>query len=523
MPLTLTSAEYTHPDYDAWEPKRKVARRHYKADVEELAEADLIRREQGESYKQFDERKKTADYFPAYATVVDAYAGQIRQAEDEVQRTWSDPEVDGGLSDEFVSQMEDDTDGTGTNWLSMRQDAIITAINEHTVWGIVEGPRYENGEQVTGSQVRVISPEAVLDWDSDYKGLVWVKVKHQAVARDGPFDKPETRDRWTIYYRDGYEVYEKQRDETGKVSVVVLADEQGNERRPYGRSRDGGDNGFRFQSRHKKAGALPIFCVKLKLNRYVGYTLAQKNKSLFNKQSERDNILRVANTPKLIYVGTTDELLELQKKQKDANQAPNVWSLRPDATNEHYYMAPPTEPAEIATEVLEGDVERFFVSAFQFYENSVRGSQKTATEIDQDASRGEWSFLNTVATTIDEFERAAMWRLEQIVLPGQEEQWGQATVTTPKKFKPIDAGARAKELAERYFGKHPVPLGPKGEKSAAKEIADLDGIEYDEDELLNDRKGAQAADALRRRRQQLAAQADERALAAEEQINGEVE
>ena len=464
-----------HPDYQEREPRRQVARVHYEANPNKLLTAKYLQqRAQGESEKQFKERLKTSDYFPAFAIVADDYTGRIKAAEEKVARSWQNEDQEEGLgstSDKntLAGQLWTDIDGRGKNYLTMRYEAAGTMIVEDEVWAIVEGkPRDENGVAVGNPYVREISPSAVLDWSEDARGrLKWVKVKHSADVRGGWKEEHDRRQRYTIYTREGYEVWEKREDKEGNVEAKLITPMTSYGPNPYWRSPD------------RNAKVLPVFRVKMPMKRYVGHILAHKNNVIFNKESERDNILRVANTPKGVYAGDLQGFVEQMKKNKLGT---NTWQLDPDASQKHYYMAPPVKSAEISTAVLQDKVESFFVSAFQFYEDAVAGKQKTATEIQQDAAAEE-SFLNTVSTALDEFESEIGKRLEQIAFPDNPDLWGQFSVTSPQDFNPVDPESEADKLMRRYFDRGPVPVGATGRANVAKKIADLDDVDYDEEEL----------------------------------------
>jgi hypothetical protein len=306
-----------------------------------------------------------------------------------------------------------------------------------------------------------------MDWiEDDFGNPVQVKVRHEADTRRSVDQEPEKVTRYTVYDVDGYEVFEETKE--GEAASVS------------GRQRYGGEDGqpFRYWSDASRAQPiLPIWRTRLSLRRLPAEILAAKNGAIFNQMSERDNLLRVANTPVRV-LATNEPLEDIEKRIKAGF---NTLVLDPSASQAHYYMAPGIESAQIATEVLAKKLEEFFVSGFRSYENSIRGRQKTATEVDQE-SAGERGFLSLLAGATDEFEMAAGMRLEQIEQPENPSNWGQFYVERSRDFKPADAQAEADRMVMRYFT-GPVPIGAAGRVDAAKRIAESDGLTVDEAEI----------------------------------------
>lgn len=459
------------PYYQKMTPVWSSIMAHYEASPGTLKGPAFIKqRYQGESDRQFQERMETSDYPPLFATVVDEYLGRFSANEAQTARIWQEEGTADGLGDVDepgtpAYRLWNNLDGRGGNWTTTIEDAAVLLLTVKEVWGIAEGVvRDGDGNVIGGSRARIIEPWAVYDVLEDANGNpIEVKVAHKVDARTSIMEEPKPRQRFTIYRTDGYEVYE--------------ADDKGEEYQVKPFTPYGGEDGTPFVYRIDGRPVLPLWRTELSLRRCPGEILADRNNAIFNQESQRDNILRIGNTPTRVIV--TDDLESFTKLIKEGGG--NTLQLHPEAKNQHYYMAPQPESAQIATEVLTKKVESFFASAFRSYENSVRGRQKTATEVDSESAAGR-GFLSVLATAIDEFEMNMARRLEQIENPDRPDAWGQFYVTRNKSFKPIDEQESAERLTRRYFD-GPVPVGPSGRASAAMKIADADGLEYTEDEV----------------------------------------
>src|SRR5690606_1241038 len=133
----------------------------------------------------------------------------------------------------------------------------------------------------------------VLGWGgSAEKGTSWVKVKHDVVEWEDPRAEPKKVTRYRIYRLGGYQDWIQ--DEKGTpVQDGPFRRYGGSEQEPFVFYRSG-----EAARRRQAAGRiLPIFRVRLPMRRYVASILAGKNGVVFNMESERDNLLRIANTP----------------------------------------------------------------------------------------------------------------------------------------------------------------------------------------------------------------------------------
>ena len=445
---------------EAW----SIAWTHYEADFRKLRTSKyLIKRVQGESQEQFDERLLTSDYLPLFGTAVDSLVGRLMAAEP-IHREFSREGEKTSLGkidadDTPAYSIWRDVDGRGTNYLMMLEDLAIRVTVFNEMWVYVRGPWKDKKSGVEHqATVTLIEPAAIVNLLEDENGNpIDVLVKGSREGRTTIEDPYGTQD---VYWRFTLDWTQE---------IVVSKDENGQPVYTDGPKVPYGDSGFSFyKSKRKQQKILPIFKVQLPLRRMVGYILAEKNGVLYNQESERDNILRIACTPMFVFVGSD---AQFDKAGEDRKKGNNALQLDPQAARQHYFAAPPEGPADLRTKVLRDKIADFFVSAFRFYEDSIRGKQKTATEVGQDASSGEGSFLNTLAATMDEAEAGIMLRLEQAYYPSNVNAWGQFHVERPRKFDSISPREEADKLADMIFGKYPIPVGKTGRVNAIKQIA----------------------------------------------------
>ncbi len=75
------------------------------------------------------------------------------------------------------------------------------------------------------------------------------------------------------------------------------------------------------------------------------------------------------------------------------------------------------------------------------------------------------------------------YRLEQQQFSKDRNAWFQAFVERSEDFIPIDVNQQLESMRGRYFGENAVPIGPTALAAVAKKIAELDGVQFDEEEL----------------------------------------
>ena len=520
--ITKATARNTMSDFDwlthrsayhqkmapIWESTMTV----YRACLRELRdEKYLIQRESGEDRHQFRERLKLADFQPLFALVVDTYVGRVMESEQTITRRFQDEGASDGLGEisdksTLAGKLWHGADGANLNYLTMLEDVAVLLLALKETWGIVQGVKRNDKGVVSGyPHIRVLEPWAIHDVVMDGPNPVEAKVFHRLDLRKSLKKEPSPVERYTLYMVDGFEVWEVSKN-SGEDHRIV------EQFRPYGVVDGKKFKYYRDEERRSGDEILPLFRTKLPLRRNPGETMADKNLVIFNNESERDNIIRVANTPKAQFVGDFKRFGEFLK-ENDAGS--NVWPLAPDASREHKFLAPAMDSAEIATKVLLQKFETFMLTAFRYYEDSVRGKQKTATEVEQDSS-AENSILSVTATGLDEFENAGGMRIEQAQFPNDPGKWGQFYVEREKKFKPINEREETDAIMKRYFSADGPVLTRDAEVALTKRSYNEDGFSIDDEQIeaeVDARRADRDADRTRKqnetKRSQTLLEADE--------------
>jgi hypothetical protein len=454
--------DYKHPDFAALCARWVFTTDYYTGDVADTTrvKAYLVKRQQGESLKAYEERCQLADYTNHFATVVDSLAGMLFGVESDASRTYL-REGKGLLGSEedpgsVVNQLKVDADGRGNGMATVLKTLCTELITLHRAWLVVDTDAKGN------PLVRVFPATAVPNWVCDASGnLVEVLVKEESDLRQGIQAKPEPTCRYTVFSLGGWQKWETDRN----GNPVQVQGEYGSGAYSYVDQR-----GF---------PALPIFKVELPLRRMVGWQLARKAHVIFNKESERDWLLRVCNTPKLNIVATDDEFATIKKELADGG---NAIQNNPQHTGQHAYIAPASGPAEISTKVLENKRDEFYVTGFREYGDAAR--ERTATEVRQDVGAGVAAFLQLLKSAMDDGENGVLWRLEQLLNPGAKDQHFIAHVERSDDFVPVDVNMAIERTRSRFFGENAIiPMGRRAQIAAARRIAEWEGIEVTEEEV----------------------------------------
>ena len=450
-----------HPEYSVNISRWRFADDMYTGEALDAGKVAsyLVRKNQAERGPAFEERCKLADLTPHFSVLVDSLAGMLFSVEEKATRQFSD-EHGNGLGDPedvntIIGRLYQDVDGRGNGWPTMWRDAAIRLIHTHKIWIFTDSV-----DEL--SRVRIIPPTSVPNWIYDDLGLKEVLVKESVDQRKGLESRGGFGERWVQFTREGWQRWRKETDEEGNVKAI----------------KDGEPGFYEYWSPDGKP-ILPIFEVKLPMRRQVGWLMAKKANAMFNKESERDTLIRSGNFAILNLVADDDLFTKLLAQLKSGTRA---LQNKPENTQLHTFIAPDGAPAEISTKVLEQKREEFYITGFREYGDAAK--ERTATEVRQDVSHGVGAFLQHLKTAVDDAENGALWRIEQIEYPSERSKWGLATVVRSDDFSAIDPQAIASKLAERYFGKdRNVPIGKSGLLSIAKKISSMDGFAVDDLEL----------------------------------------
>lgn len=452
--------EYRHPEWknnrDGW----LFSYAHYTGDLLHPNKLPyfLIKRHIGEADEAYEERAKLADYTPHFGAVVDSLAGLLFQVEDRAKRKFGREGTTDGLGEQddpetIIGRLWPDVDGAGTNYLTFWKTLAIDLIIYHLTWVMVD-------TDATGkfAQLKCWPAMNVVNWRYEGQRLVEVLVEESADTRGSIKEDPKPARRYILFEPGRWTRFRQEKEQ----AVLV----------------DTGEHSFVDSTGNQ---VLPIFPVRLPIKRNVGWVLARKANAIFNKESERDHILRNANFPLLNLMANDNQFDALVQKLKAGYRVlQNDPAMRGKA---HHFIAPSAESAKVATEVLQRKVDEFWITAFREYSDAAQ-ERVTATEIRQDVAAGVGAFLQMLKAGVDEAENQALFRIAQIELPNSKGQWFVNTVERSDDFVPLDIQSEIDRLKNRYFGEtSTVPTGRTGKVAAARKIAEWDGVTVDDDEL----------------------------------------
>ena len=446
-----TWLDYRHPEWQKNHVKWCYARDVYTGEVLDAAKIRdyLIRKGTGETEAAYNERVALADFTSHFGLCADALAGMLFHVEDDATRVFGDL----GAKDDpssVIGKLYSNTDGKKTGYATIWKQLGIELVITHCHWQMVDVVK-------GAARVKLIEPERVVDWLEDEAGLASVRICEEVTSRTSLEQEPEVTTQYLVITREGWQRY-KETKAGDKKTVQTVG--------PAGTHRYEDAAGQR---------QLPIFPVVLPLRRNVGYPLAKKNVAIFNKESERDSLLRSSNFPKMI-VPAMDEGFAAVKKLVD--QGSFLLQDDPSAAKTIDFRAPPTASVEIATKVLDQKVEQFYKTFFREYSDTAQ--EKTATEVRQDVASGVGAFLQMLKAGLDDAENETLWRLEQAVFPNDRTKWFKARVERDDNFQPLNVDEEIERLRVRYFGQTtPVPAGRTALVEVLRQIAAWDGIAFD--------------------------------------------
>lgn len=451
---------HQHPEYERNAGRWKFTQEAYTGD---LLDSDritnyLVQKSQSESVDAYKERCNLADYTGHFSTLVDELAGMIFAVESKANRIFEDEEGNGlgnpENTESVMGRLYQDADGRGNGWLTLFKQIAIELIHSFKCWIICDSTS-------DTPLIRMFPALSVSNWRYDSLGLAEVVVKEQADIRKSIQEGPGLEDRFVVYTREGWKRYKILTAQNGDESEMILDE----------------DTYIRGFEAPDRAPALPIYPISLPMPRPIGWLMAKKAVAMFNRESERDNLLRVANFP-FLNIFAEDELYnsicDAIKKGTKALQNP------PDGKG-HAFIAPDPGPATVATDVLKRKVEEFYITGFREYGDAAR--QKTATEVRHEVAAGVGSFLQMLKAALDDAENGALWRVAQIEFD-ERAKWFVGRVERSEDFAIEDPQQVAKRLTERYMGKdRPLPVGKTGIESLVRQLAAADGITLDDAEM----------------------------------------
>ena len=421
---------------------------------------------QRESEDAYKERLKLIDPAVYYGTAIDSMIGILSASEAKAQRTFS---KDGqGLGDpkdptSKAWNLLNNVDGNGGSYMSLPKKAGTKLATKLCLYGLVEGVvRNADGEVIGGSTIKILDPDSVVNKIERNGRLIACRVIEHRDERYSLDDKPELVKCYTDYTLEGW-----RRFKTGEGGYEELE--------------TGDYKYYATVERNENDLILPIFKIELMLDRPVGYIWAKKCIAIANAESQLDHAHRNVSFQLFKFVGSNTQYKEGIQSLSNGS---NIIRQEPESKNEHDFIAPSSEFFEAAEARIKERIVRFFHGMFKDYGDAAQ--DKTATEIRLESQTGIESFLTYLATALDEFENNALFRYSQAELPDQPQYWGDARVSRPLDFTPVDVDAIAEKLSNRYItGMNTVPTDSETLASILAEIFKSDGINAPDQSVLN--------------------------------------
>lgn len=455
--------DYEHPTFTQFAPRWAYAKDLYSGEVLDAGKicAYLIRKQTAEALPAFEERVALADYTNHFGTVVDSLIGMLFAVEADANRVTM-TEKQSGLGDleedgSIAYRLWDNADGNGIGWLTFWKQVAIEAMLTQLCWVLVD-------TDVQGNAIVKLFPAlSVTNWLYTDGVLTEVLVKEAVDGRLTLGDDPGDAklEQWIKFTLSGWERWQKNKD--GEPIRVVGESSEGT---------------YTYEDAQGQS-VLPIYPVLLPFDRLVGWSLARKANVIFNKESERDALLRSSGFPRLKLAANDNQY---DKMKKDIAAGSNLLQDDPSTTKTHDYIAPPTDSAAIMNETLARKVEEFYVTAFREYGDAAK--ERTATEVRQDVASGVGAFLNLLRDAIDDAENNAFYRVAQTEMPTERGNWFVSRVERSDDFIPPDLNTIINKQRDRYFGKEGViPIGRTALINLSKQAAAWDGLAFDENEI----------------------------------------
>ena len=423
-----------------------------------------------EPAEDYDDRLLMLNPPTEFPFLVDSFSGMIEAGDRNTRLTLAEEGSEEGFGDvdnedSLGAKLLKNVDGSGTNWSPFWSQFDNRLIRYFEMWVLVEGiiTDPDTGETVKDPHVRLVDPIDVTNTYYRNGKLEAVTVEHVVDGRRSIRDKRSSVKRWTVYELDGWSLYEEIKRDGEKH--VILIDE-------------GVYDYYETKERTTARRCLPIFKVRLPMDRFVSYQAARRQNSMLNKESERDAAVRNGNLARLAIVGSTGFYESIMEY---ADKGYKIIRHDPENSTPHYYIAPPSDPPRLATEIVAGERENFFVTNFRDYANAAK--EKTATEIKSDNRAGKEAFLYLVATAKTEAQNRALWLLEQANFPDKPAIWGRAKIHRDPDFSLVTGKELIDTILDKVIGDRKIPVGPTGMNQASKMVLDYFGLEYDDTEV----------------------------------------
>ncbi len=452
-----------HRDYGALEGRMTYAWDVYTGEYADPGRVSryLVQRKQGEADPAFAERKALADPAQDFASVVDSLSGMLFAAEEKTARRWAEEGSVAGFGDpedraSTARRILTSIDGRGTNLETMLKRAAVRLGVMHRVFGLVDGALVEGERRTKEVTGHIVDARDVVNWREEGGRLVEALVRDALDQRASIFDAFDEAEYYTLYTLEGWQRLKKDGD-------VLM------------QTGDGAEYAY-FTDSTRSARMLPLFMVEMPLPRPVGYLLARKCVSLFNTESELDNLLRLACMPRFGVDTGESGVVDFEQIRADIAAG---YAIIEGAG--HQYIAPPSEPAAVRMERLRQKRQDFYAAGFREYGDAAK--EATATERRQDWAAGVEAYLTLLSGALEEFEIEMMRRFEGAEFPEHPEAWGIYEVRRSRDFQPENIRSVMGELVRSVFGADPLPAPAEAAADVAARYLAAHGVDVDPEQV----------------------------------------
>jgi hypothetical protein len=236
--VDVTLLDREHPEYTAHKESWDDISLLYASGslLRDSAERFLKKRPK-ESASVFDARRSMFMYTNHMGTAVDWYMGELFEDTPEISASLPKGAALSENSSAFNSRFLDNCDRAGTNFVEKMRQAfkdVLLYRTAYILYDIPIGPstEYQNLEHQIKDGLQepylcLYSPKQVINWQLDERGnLEWIVIKVVSPSTPGPFEKVTTTERWYVYDKTRFWIYERTRpaEESKKGSTPAFAE-----------------------------------------------------------------------------------------------------------------------------------------------------------------------------------------------------------------------------------------------------------------------------------------------------------
>lgn len=412
----------------------------------------LYQRAQGEHIEAFRERAFVSRFPRHAARVVGSFLGRLDMVSERDERAWSLEDGRGlGRPEDPASRMHAlwrDFDGDGANYPACLTAAARTAMVENEVAYMMAPPVTDGA----APRLVLLRSEDVLNrypLHSQYPAWVVLREGGDQRPADPRAKLPDGLvERRVLITPERFDRFEIEGDE-----VRYLESESGAWKMPIYRTPERG--ALRLPVRFVRLSHRPVSQGGL----HAGYQMALGANYLYNLLSDwRNNVRQV--THNLLTADVEDRAFENSKNAlaEGHKVLQGAWA----------FIGPqPGYTAEVWAG-YQDEVQAFYAESFQNYESVAR--ERTATEVRQEQSSGQYAFLSLLAQLLDEIENDWLFLASQYLFPNDPDLWNAASVHRKKDFRPVDPHAEARALAEMLFSEAAPPAPASAFEDAYRKL-----------------------------------------------------